>query len=152
MKSEFSGKLAASLAVILTLAPSSVNFSTNAVREFIPVAQAATPARARQRLEDYKKIKQAYHQRRDQTSLEALKSPRTGLHDWYGKEIAVLSTHDINRKKNIYHRYNIFIWQNIGKHAYLVVAGKKLGRNEKLHLQNACKKNHHKKFKTFSIG
>ena len=103
------------------------------------VAQAAGEARALGRLQDYKKIKKHYYETRQTTALSEFKLPSLGLNNWFGRMIPILSTHDVNRQKDIFHQYNVFIWQPVSHHAYLALAGKKLGPHDKLAIYNACR-------------
>ena len=115
-------------------------------------AQAADPARARIRLRDYQKIKETYQSTANTARAEILKLPPLELHGWFGDKVKILSTHDVNRQKDLYHAYKIFIWQNIGDRAYLVMAGKKLGRHEKIYTYNECGRTKIKKLTQFKTA
>ena len=135
-------------ATVFGLSGGLVTTATGAII-FTAAAQAADPAVARIRVNDFAKIKNAYNSAAGTARLQKLKLPPLELHSWFGCRVEVLSTHDVNRKKDVYHAYKVFIWQNIGDQAYLVMGGKKLGRHEKLFTYNACAKRKIKELKYF---
>ena len=108
------------------------------INNIVKTAVAADNIRAKTTLDDYKKIRKIYSSLDNKSKAAILKLRPIELRRWFGDHIKLLSTHDINRKKDVYHSYAAFIWQNIGDKAYLVIAGKKFGRDEKLLTYNAC--------------